>query len=115
MTVRKYRKIAANYIYLPGNALVKNGYIVIEENRIIEVKDTEGKIYETEGLEFYGGLIVPDYFLKYAGTLQEGDRLTVALDRCYETEEGGAFGPAIIEGADLRSMVWRQGAAVRKL
>lgn len=115
MAVRKYRKIAANYIYLPGYGLVKNGYIVIEENRITEVKDTGGKIYETEGLEFYGGLIVPDYFLKYAGTLQEGDCLTEALDRCYETEGKEAFGPAIVEGADLRSLVWRQGAAVRKL
>jgi len=52
------RKIAANYICLPGFPLVKNGYVILEQGRVKDVVDTGGRIREIQGLEFYGGLIV---------------------------------------------------------
>ena len=55
------RKIAANYICLPGFPLVKNGYVILEQGRVKDVVDTGGRIREIQGLEFYGGLIVAAY------------------------------------------------------
>ena len=48
------RKIAANYICLPGFPLVKNGYVILEQGRVKDVVDTGGRIREIQGLEFYG-------------------------------------------------------------
>ena len=50
------RKIAANYICLPGFPLVKNGYVILEQGWVKDVVDTGGRIREIQGLEFYGGL-----------------------------------------------------------
>ena len=57
------RKIAANYIFVPGYPLVKNGYVVLENGRIADVVDTGGVILEIQGLEFYGGMLVTDMLL----------------------------------------------------
>ena len=46
------RKIAANYICLPGFPLVKNGYVILEQGRVKDVVDTGGRIREIQGLEF---------------------------------------------------------------
>ena len=45
------RKIAANYICLPGFPLVKNGYVILEQGRVKDVVDTGGRIREIQGLE----------------------------------------------------------------
>ena len=65
------RKIAANYICLPGFPLVKNGYVILEQGRVKDVVDTGGRIREIQGLEFYGGLIVAAYVAAYQGRLEE--------------------------------------------
>ena len=64
------RKIAANYICLPGFPLVKNGYVILEQGRVKDVVDTGGRIREIQGLEFYGGLIVAAYVAAYQGRLE---------------------------------------------
>lgn len=69
------RKIAANYICLPGFPLVKNGYVILEQGRVKDVVDTGGRIREIQGLEFYGGLIVAAYVAAYQERLEEGDLL----------------------------------------
>ena len=66
------RKIAANYICLPGFPLVKNGYVILEQGRVKDVVDTGGRIREIQGLEFYGGLIVAAYVAAYQERLEEG-------------------------------------------
>lgn len=74
------RKIAANYICLPGFPLVKNGYVILEQGRVKDVVDTGGRIREIQGLEFYGGLIVAAYVAAYQERLEEGDLLLPWLD-----------------------------------
>ena len=39
------RKIAANYICLPGFPLVKNGYVILEQGRVKDVVDTGAVSY----------------------------------------------------------------------
>ena len=54
------RKIAANYILLPGFEFVKNGYVVLKDGKVMDVVNTGGEIREIPCLEFYGGMIVDD-------------------------------------------------------
>lgn len=75
------RKIAANYICLPGFPLVKNGYVILEQGRVKDVVDTGGRIREIQGLEFYGGLIVAAYVAAYQERLEEGDLLFTLVGR----------------------------------
>ena len=48
------RKIAANYIFLPGYPLVRNGYVVIDGQNGVDVVNTGGFIREIPGFDFYG-------------------------------------------------------------
>ncbi|MDE7073733.1 MAG: hypothetical protein K2O69_01560 [Odoribacter sp.] len=109
------RKVAANYIFLPGNPLIHNGYIVWEEGMIPEVVDTGGVVRDLAGLEFYGGMIVADYVAEHLAAREEGDALIVCLERFYCENTGRAYRPAIIEGADLRRLAWTKVARLRKL
>ena len=68
----KVRKVAANYIFLPGSPLVKNGYVEISALRGVRVVDTQGEIKEIPGLEFYGGMIVPDYVCEHKQEWEPG-------------------------------------------
>ena len=54
------RKIAANYILLPGFEFVKNGYVVLKDGMVVDVVNTGGEIREIPCLEFYGGMLVDD-------------------------------------------------------
>lgn len=109
------RKIAANYIYLPGFSLVNNGYVILAEQGIHSVVDTGGKITEIAGLEFYGGLIVPEYACSYKDEFRAGLKLLPILDRLYALQGTAYRRVAIIEGADLRELTWRTGTGIRKL
>lgn len=115
MIGEKVRRIAANYIYLPGHTLVKNGYVELRGNGDIRVIDTGGRIKEIAGLEFYGGLIVPE-FVSDATTLFESNApLLTVLDQLYAQHRDAFNRIAIIEGADLREMMWKSGARIRLL
>lgn len=110
------RKIAANYIFLPGFPLVKNGYAVCEDGHLTDVVDTGGQIKEIQGLEFYGGMIVPDFVSKYITRFHPGESLLVVLDEIYsEAAAKGFYPPAIIEGADLQGLKWKDGGKIRAL
>lgn len=52
------RKIAANYILLPGFEFVKNGYVVLKDGMVVDVVNTGGEIREIPCLEFYGGCLL---------------------------------------------------------
>lgn len=93
------RKIAANYIFLPGFPLVKNGYVELDGVQVRRVVDTGGEMKEIAGLEFYGGMIVPSYV-----TIPENDipsDLLVWLEELYRCRGKEYNGLNIIEGADL--------------
>lgn len=109
------RKIAANYIFLPGFPLVKNGYAVCEDGHLTDVVDTGGQIKEIQGLEFYGGMIVPDFVSKYITRFYPGESLLVVLDGIYSEVAKGFYTPAIIEGVDLKELKWRDGGKIRAL
>lgn len=106
------RKIAANYIFLPGFRLVKNGYVVWEDGQGVEVVDTGGQIREIQGLEFYGGMIVPDFICEYTGSWQVGEDLLALLEKIYSEAPGKKYRLAVIEGADLRTLKWKEGGKV---
>lgn len=109
------RKIAANYIFLPGFPLVKNGYVVLENGEVTDVVDTGGQIREIQGLEFYGGMIVPDFVGGYVTGFRAGEDLLPVLDKIYSESSRVCYSIAIIEGADLRELKWRDGGKVSKL
>lgn len=109
------RKIAANYIYLPGFPLVKNGYVVWENGQAVEVVDTGEQIREIQGLEFYGGLIVPDYVREYSRKWQAGESLLTVLEKVLAEMSEKQYVLAVIEGADLRKLNWKDGARIRIL
>ncbi|MDE7375016.1 MAG: hypothetical protein K2M86_06815 [Odoribacter sp.] len=111
----KVRKVAANYIFLPGAPLVKNGYVEVSALRGMRVVDTQGEIREIPGLEFYGGMIVPDYVCEHKHEWLPGMEMLPFLERLY-ARRGDVFRKiAIIEGADLRRLVWQEKADVRLL
>lgn len=109
------RKIAANYVFLPGFPLTKNGYVVFREGGKTEVVDTGGKMREIAGLEFYGGWIVPEYVIARQALLAPGEKLLPFLEQCF-VEKGTDFKRvALIEGADLIQLTWRTEARIRLL
>lgn len=56
------RKISANFIYTCNDNILKNGIIVLDNNNtIVDIIDTKGKISEIAGLEYYNGAIVPGF------------------------------------------------------
>lgn len=111
----KTRKIAANYIYLPEYPFVKNGYVVLEGERVQEVVDTEGRVREIQGLEFYGGLIVPDYVRTFGQVPEAGELFMPFLEKLLGQYGTDYRGVAILEGADLLEFKWKEGARFRKL
>lgn len=109
------RKIAANYIFLPGFSLVKNGYVVISEPGEVTVVDTGGRLTEIAGLEFYGGLLVPEYVRKHPDIFRAGKKLIPVLEQLY-AEYGKHYDQvALIEGADLRELNWTVGSKLRRV
>lgn len=109
------RKIAANYIFLPGLPLVRNGYVEITVPQRVRLVDTGGIMKEIAGLEFYGGLIVPDYVCRYETFFLPGMKMLPFLEQLFAQKGNIYQGIAIIEGADLQQLVWKEKAKVRLL
>ena len=99
----KTRKIAANYIYLPGHPLLHNGHVILRDNRLDRLVDTGGQILEIPRLEFYGGMLVDDSARLHA-TWQPGDPLLPRLDQIYSRAVTGTL--ALLQGADLIHFRW---------
>lgn len=106
------RKIAANYILLPGFELIHNGYVVLADERVMEVVDTGGVIKEIPCLEFYGGMIVAD-FIREEIVWQEGDHILEKIKNCYSGRDGK--GLAIIQGADFSRFSWTKETRISRL
>ena len=111
----RVRKIAANYIFVPGWPLVKNGYVEIFGSQGVHVVDTYGKIKEIAGLEFYGGLIVPDYVCECKNLLLPEMEILPFLEQLFAQKGNGCRRVALIEGADLVRLVWKEKAGIRLL
>lgn len=111
----KVRQIAANYIYLPGFPLAKNSYVRFGDLQKIQLVDTGGQLKEIEGLEFYGGLIVPEYMYACESSFILEKDLLLQLDDLFLQKGNEYIGFAIIEGADLQKMEWKSTAKIRLL
>ena len=110
---RCMRKVAANYLLFPGWELTKNGYVEFLSSGEMRVVDTGGKIRDLAGLEFYGGMLVPDYVRDYVHLFHPGDELLPLLRRIL-AERGKQFERiALIEGADLMRLVWTEKSVIR--
>ena len=110
----KDRKIAANYLFLPGYPLIKNGYVVLTPSERTVV-DTGGQLREIAGLEFYGGMLVPDYVVEYQASFQPGIEILPLLEQWFAERGNSWQRVAVLEGADLKIFTWRRGARVRLL
>ena len=56
------RKITAHYIYPVTSPPLKNGIIELDDSGYIQnIIDTNGRLSESSGLEFYNGIIVPGF------------------------------------------------------
>ena len=109
------RKVAANYVFLPGMPLLKQGYVVWDGGVLRDVVDTGGKLQEIHGLEFYGGMIVAAEVLEKWGRWKAGEALMPFLAECYRESDGEVRGMAIITGADLKRMVFCEGTEIERL
>ncbi len=109
------RKIAANYIFLPGFPLVKNGYVIFGEGLETEVRDTGGQIHELAGLEFYGGMIVSGYVCRHTERFMPGSPLLPVLEELYLEYGKDERRLAVVEGAELRKLIWTTDSRVRYL
>lgn len=109
------RKIAANYIFLPGFPLLHNGYVVQGEQGELELVDTGGEIREIAALEFYGGMIVAGYLREESDFWPEEGDLLALIGESYQKACGREYCPAILEGADLSRLVWKKKARIRNL
>ncbi len=105
------RKIAANYILLPGFELVRNGYVILENGEVVDVVDTGGEIKEIPCLEFYGGMIVADQ-VREELTWMPGDDLCGRIRRLYQDNVMNKNGLALVQGADFARMLWTPEARI---
>lgn len=56
------RRLSANYIFPITSKPLKNGILEIDDNgKIINIIDTNGKLAESQNLEFYNGILVPGF------------------------------------------------------
>ena len=108
------RKIAANYILLPGFEFVKNGYVVLKDGRVTEVVNTGGEIKEIPCLEFYGGMLVDDCVLENIEWFLE-DNLCDKIRDLYRTNIPHGKGFALIQGADFTHFLWTAEARIMHL
>ena len=99
------RKIAANYILLPGFEFVKNGYVVLKDGKVVDVVNTGGEIREIPGLEFYGGMIV-DARVRQHIQWVPGDPIREKIFQLYRESEVCGNGLALIQGADFTRFIW---------
>ncbi|GHV61882.1 hypothetical protein FACS1894195_3080 [Bacteroidia bacterium] len=117
------RMIAANYIYVSGFPLTKNGYVVLEGQRIVDVVNTGGVISEFHGLEFYGGLLVEGSVMQ--SDIQSdmcglsGKKILPFLDEFYATHPLTESGLAIITHAaitaDISLMTFQAETKVERI
>lgn len=115
METKNNRKIASNYIYLPECSLVKNGYVEIIAGRGVRIMDTGGQIREVAGLEFYAGIIVPDYVVGCESLFQTGKKMLPVLEHLFAEKGNIFYRVAIIEKADLLELAWQNETAIRLL
>jgi len=99
------RKIAANYILLPGFEFVKNGYVVLKDGKVVDVVDTGGKIREIPCLEFYGGMLVDD-LVRQRIEWSPGDPICEKILQLYQRNVVWGNGLALIQGADFSCFTW---------
>lgn len=109
------RKIAANYVFLPGIPLLRQGYVVWEDGAIREAVDTGGELREIHGLEFYGGILVSAGLLEKRRVWKTGQPLLAFLTECYKDSDDAVTGLALIKGADLKRMVFCEGTVIERL
>ncbi len=109
------RRIAANYILLPGYPLVKAGYVVLDGKKVVDVIDTGGKIREIQGLEFYGGMIIAGDLSGEIPLLKATANLLVAIEEIYSGKKVSDRGLLIIKGADLVHFTPLSGMLIERL
>lgn len=99
------RKIAANYILLPGFEFVKNGYVVLKDGMVVDVVNTGGEIREIPCLEFYGGMLVDDRVRQHI-VWSPGDPIREKILQLYRENKAYGNGFALIQGADFSHFIW---------
>ena len=99
------RKIAANYILLPGFEFVKNGYVVLKDGMVVDVVNTGGEIREIPCLEFYGGMLVDDRVRQHI-LWSPGDPIREKILQLYRENKACGNGLALIQGADFSHFIW---------
>lgn len=80
------RKISATYIFPVSKKPLKNGILILDDdNRVVELIDTKGKIKEIAGLEYYSGVIVPGFVNTHCHI--ELSHLKGKIEKCNSLED----------------------------
>lgn len=109
------RKIASNYVFLPDHPLLKNGYVVLKEGRILDVVDLGGRIREIAGLEFYGGMLLAGFVAEAHVLCPESGSLIDFFENLYADFPNTKQGLSLLKGADLKQFVFQPGTVIERL
>lgn len=84
------RKIAANLIFPITSEPVKNGHLLIDDDdTLIKVVNTRGKLNEIAGLEYYSGILIPGLLFANDNN-SESPLLLKLLQNDYKNEDSKA-------------------------
>ena len=76
------RKIAANYILLPGFEFVKNGYVVLKDGMVVDARVRQHIVWSP------------------------GDPIREKILQLYRENKACGNGLALIQGADFSHFIW---------
>ena len=109
------KKIASNYIFMPGFPLIRNGYIEWEKGEFLRVVHTDGLLQELPGLEFYGGLLVSSRVQELVRFWTPGMQILPEIERLYHSLHDPLDGLSLIAGIDYKEFRWEKRATIELL
>ncbi|MDP4204581.1 MAG: amidohydrolase family protein [Bacteroidota bacterium] len=89
------RKLSAHYVLTDDGRFVKYGILSLDDKgTVIDVRDPKGEMNEEEGLEFYGGILVPGFINAHChlelsdlkGVLPQNKELSGFLDALFDVQ-----------------------------
>ncbi|MDR0545138.1 MAG: hypothetical protein LBG30_07340 [Odoribacteraceae bacterium] len=99
------RQIAAHYILLPGQPLLRDSYISCSPG-LPPYPAPRDPRRETSRLEFYPGMIISAHRLQHLPPMMPGDPILPAIQQHYRDHPHSPNALAVIQGANWQDFSW---------